>query len=514
MKDKKLYVLLVDDDPEVLDTEESYVEDIGFSAIKAQTVEEALSLLDQRHEEITFVLSDFNMPGINGLEFRRLMNFKYKKIPFALCSGYISKDIFKMSIKEKICAFLDKPCSKEVLQKLILSEAAAVVAERKQKLKSLEEFKIDALEIYLEMDSSFKSIASGANPSEPVKKILRSLHSLKGMASAVGLEKESKFIGVFKSLLVEVVGKKLKIDNPLYEVLADANSALYKVIHEVAVHPMSDDGLKNYLKVFQFDRESVGVGTTEEEFDSFTFDKINGHFTLRAPASTEEDDILVSPVLLDSLMDSNLKLKNELKNLLSSFKEYGSDESIHILIPLVEEALEEILDISNDVTSATCEMRKVSVRHISNGLSDVVRGALERTGKLVRISYLGTNERLDRQLINILLPSLEAILVGIVERCIESPEERIHMGKNKESHLTIQFFNQKTEVMVSVEDDGRGVAAKKEFSKAKEIIEKFKGSFNVKYTQGEGAKYVITVPKPALGQFIPLRSIDKTKKAA
>ena len=60
-------VLIVDDDPGVLDVIASMLEDIGCNVITANSGAEALDKL-RRVEEISILITDINMPGMDGHE--------------------------------------------------------------------------------------------------------------------------------------------------------------------------------------------------------------------------------------------------------------------------------------------------------------------------------------------------------------------------------------------------------------------------------------------------------------
>jgi two-component system cell cycle response regulator CpdR len=60
-------VLVVDDDPSVLDVLASMLEDIGCNVITANSGPEALDTL-RRVEEISILITDINMPGMDGHE--------------------------------------------------------------------------------------------------------------------------------------------------------------------------------------------------------------------------------------------------------------------------------------------------------------------------------------------------------------------------------------------------------------------------------------------------------------
>ncbi|MCP3401526.1 response regulator [Bradyrhizobium sp. CCGB20] len=64
-------VLVVDDDPLVLDVIVGMLEDLGYEVISVQSGPEALDRLRQ-NENISILITDINMPGMDGHELAEL----------------------------------------------------------------------------------------------------------------------------------------------------------------------------------------------------------------------------------------------------------------------------------------------------------------------------------------------------------------------------------------------------------------------------------------------------------
>jgi PAS domain S-box-containing protein len=80
-------VLLVDDDLLVLDNIAAMLDDLGHAVIEARSGEEAVALL-RRTPTIEIVLTDYAMPGMNGLELAAAVATERPGLPVVLCTGY------------------------------------------------------------------------------------------------------------------------------------------------------------------------------------------------------------------------------------------------------------------------------------------------------------------------------------------------------------------------------------------------------------------------------------------
>jgi DNA-binding response OmpR family regulator len=82
MPEKKITILIVDDEPDICNLTEKFLKLGGFDTITSNNGKEALKIVEERCSEITLILLDVMMPGISGWEvLRNLKNDeKFKDI--------------------------------------------------------------------------------------------------------------------------------------------------------------------------------------------------------------------------------------------------------------------------------------------------------------------------------------------------------------------------------------------------------------------------------------------------
>lgn len=95
-------VLHVDDEPEHLELTRIFMEweaKGDFEIVNVLSVEKALEKLE--HEYFDVVVSDYNMPGMNGLAFLEVVrrNSKYSDIPFIFFSGMGGPELVEAALK-------------------------------------------------------------------------------------------------------------------------------------------------------------------------------------------------------------------------------------------------------------------------------------------------------------------------------------------------------------------------------------------------------------------------------
>ena len=106
--DDSIRVLHVDDEPNFLDLAAEFVE----SAVDALTVHTASSasagLGELEESDIDCVVSDFEMPGMNGLELFEAVRERRPGLPFILMTGKESEEIATRAIEAGVTDFLQK----------------------------------------------------------------------------------------------------------------------------------------------------------------------------------------------------------------------------------------------------------------------------------------------------------------------------------------------------------------------------------------------------------------------
>jgi len=82
------WILLVDDDPLLIDVCSQMLEHLGYRVMTADSGEEALELFRAHTGLFDLVISDMNMPGMNGAQLTRELLAIRPGLPVLLCSGY------------------------------------------------------------------------------------------------------------------------------------------------------------------------------------------------------------------------------------------------------------------------------------------------------------------------------------------------------------------------------------------------------------------------------------------
>jgi two-component system chemotaxis response regulator CheY len=127
-------ILSVDDSTIMRKMISKGLQTIGYEILEASNAQEGLSILARKHKEISLILLDWNMPGMNGLEFLKRVkatNSVYIEIPVIMVTTEGERASIVQAIQMGADNYILKPFVIEELIKKI-----GVCLEGKERLKN------------------------------------------------------------------------------------------------------------------------------------------------------------------------------------------------------------------------------------------------------------------------------------------------------------------------------------------------------------------------------------------
>lgn len=105
---EEVRILHVDDEPEINELTKLYLERIDetFSVSRATSVVEALDRLEKG--EFDCIISDYDMPNTNGIEFLQIVREKHADLPFILFTGKGSEEVASEAIAAGVTDYMQK----------------------------------------------------------------------------------------------------------------------------------------------------------------------------------------------------------------------------------------------------------------------------------------------------------------------------------------------------------------------------------------------------------------------
>lgn len=115
-------ILSVDDSSIIRKIIRGATEVLDFELLEASEGKEAISILEKNYEEIELILLDWNMPGMNGLEFLKSVKShkNFKDIPVMMVTTESERGNIIKAVQAGAANYMTKPFTIEELIKKIL----------------------------------------------------------------------------------------------------------------------------------------------------------------------------------------------------------------------------------------------------------------------------------------------------------------------------------------------------------------------------------------------------------
>ncbi len=106
---KKMNILLVEDDDTIMDISEEMIEIIGHHVLSAKTGTQAVSIANKFKGDIDLAILDIGLPDMDGKKAYQLLKKARPNLKVIVCSGYPIEKAGKGTMDEGAQGFLHKP---------------------------------------------------------------------------------------------------------------------------------------------------------------------------------------------------------------------------------------------------------------------------------------------------------------------------------------------------------------------------------------------------------------------
>ncbi len=178
-------------------------------------------------------------------------------------------------------------------------------------------------------------------------------------------------------------------------------------------------------------------------------------------AQAQTQTVRIDVERLDRLMNTIGELVIDRTRILQIGKmlesRYKEDDLIHAL----GETSSHVVKVVDDLQDEIMKARMLPIGTVFNGFPRMVRDLAQKMGKKVDFTVSGQETEIDRTVIERIRDPLVHMLRNAVDHGMEMPEERKAAGKPEAGNLRLAAFQEHGYIVVTVEDDGRGINAER-----------------------------------------------------
>ena len=454
---KNFVIICVDDEPDVLQSVSLVVKSLGYKSISLSDPNEVLKTVIENELNLALIISDFNMPGLNGFELRKLIIDKYSYIPYVILSGFVSREMALTGINLKIAQFLEKPYSRESLVESIQTQSALRIASLKEDQELSDIFVKDCVVLLDDMETLALSLKEDPSDLDSLNRIFGVIHTIKGGSGFVKPPVLYPFLHQLEDHLSAVKQGSCPVDSNVVEIFLKSYDIIKNMLYKIEKYENCNfDSADFFLKVKELillaSQKLIKTRIEPHTKGVLVDRRIESSFKseLRIPSQTLEEFLVLSSEI------------TVLRNMIKKISKYLEKEfSENKEIKLMGELLEQMNKINTAMQDKITELRKVPLKNIFKPLVRTVHNLSEQLNKRIRIEFENDILRVDNSIAEGLNSCLIHLIRNASDHAIESPEERVALKKNETGTISISSEEKNDSIIVEIRDDGRGIDSEK-----------------------------------------------------
>ena len=388
----------------------------------------------------------------------------------------------------------------------------------------VKEFLVESGDHLDDVESKILQLEENPENTDIINSIFRPIHSMKGSAGFLGMKDIGKVSHELETLLDEARKAKIKITHEIIDILIEGIDILKKLREIVAKKFDNKDAatdvidyqplLSKISAALQHNQNKSnvtvatgfkpGVSTSQNDVGDIPPEpKKLGEILLESgdvsqeqlQIALQEQEKPLGEILVEKGITTPEKVENALK--IQSAGGKKSAETVKVdtqkldnLVNLVGELvianalmnevlgsdnntntsanknLSQLSKIVKDIQDQVMSIRMVPIKATFQKMARLVRDVSTKAGKKVRLEVSGEETELDKTVIEEIGDPLVHIIRNSVDHGIEPQDERIAKGKPAEGLVRLNAFHKGGNIIIEIEDDGKGLCKDKLLKKA------------------------------------------------
>ena len=340
------------------------------------------------------------------------------------------------------------------------------------------DFVVEANEHVETAESAMLEIENRPGDSELINKIFRAFHTIKGMAGFLNLPDIQSLAHSAESLLDLARKSQLMLTGGNSDVVFKSIDALKKMLGglkealESSKPVASYDGLSDLLEELKAAAEGRAPSSpqtaakaqeTDKKLDAILDDPSDPKKTPAASATHEmEEKIKVGITRLDKLV--NLAGELVIAQLMVVEEVHAGESFEHELARKVTHQGK----IVRELQELSMAMRMVPVQGVFQKMTRLARDLSHKAAKPVDFVTTGEETELDRTVVDRISDPLIHMVRNAIDHGIESPDDRVKAGKSPAGRVELRAFHQAGNIIIEMQDDGKGLDKDRILKKAVE----------------------------------------------
>lgn len=345
----------------------------------------------------------------------------------------------------------------------------------------IDDFLVEADELIASLDANLVKLETAPDDLDLLNEIFRAAHTVKGTSSFLGFEQVTDLTHKMEDILNKLRKSELKVTPEIMDILLESLDILKILLENVREQNGEEVNLDNIIARL-IACQSVSEATLPEEVDEAGDDMVteeaNQPVAEDAPAPADrlssggaqssvarkdqprkhiEQTIRVDVNRLDSLMLLMGELVLARNSLVQTVNRYNKEDETIESTEALNGTVASVNYITSELQLAVMKMRMQPVGKVFGKFPRLVRDLARDSKKQIRLDISGEGTELDKSVIEEIGDPLVHLIRNSCDHGIESPEDRQARGKPAEGVVKLTAGQEGSNIIIAIEDDGKGL---------------------------------------------------------
>lgn len=393
----------------------------------------------------------------------------------------------------------------------------------------LDQYINDSTEQVEQIEKNLLSLEKNENPKELISSTFGLVHSLKGNSGFMGINEIEDLAFDMETILDSVRSGDLEADETVVSVLFSNLEIIATRLGELGSSsnqiPKENDESEDVEFNLEDENKEPVVSKPAEPTPAKVEEKKTETKKPQAPkpkapptsmSNLQRKDIRVETQKIDKLFD----LVGELITIESMVA--NSPDLKDLDLPQFSKSVGMLNKITRELQEITMSVRMMPLEGLFNKMKRLVRDVSLKMGKKVEFHVAGQETEMDKNVIDEIADPLVHILRNAIDHGVETPEQRIESGKDETGHVGLTAMYEGNEILIIIEDDGKGINKEIIINKAieKGILDEYPENmsdgevYSLVFEPGfSTAKEVTDISGRGVGMDVVKKNIEKLRGA-
>jgi two-component system, chemotaxis family, sensor kinase CheA len=332
----------------------------------------------------------------------------------------------------------------------------------------LQEFHSEAVEHLQAIESALLALEHRPDDPEAINSVFRSFHTIKGNAGFLGLVPMRRLAHEVETLLDLVRTDKLRASEDIITGILRSRDALLSLNQQVGnglEHGRTPDQVIPVAALIAtIKRLAAGSPPAAATLAPLVLPSVAAAPEEKAvpAAKSANQTIRVNTDKLDALMDVVGELVIVQSQLTETARLYGA------VAPSLAGNVGLLTRLTKELQHNAMSLRMIAIQPTFQKMERLIRDLARDCGKKAVFTTAGGDTELDRTMVEEIADPLVHMVRNSLDHGLESPEERIALGKPETGTVSLSASHQGGKVLIEMRDDGRGLNREKILAKARQ----------------------------------------------